>query len=300
MIPQDLQGYDKFSGASIWGSTPVIAGNRIYIGTGQLNKVPISVQACILANPLNASCINRSVLYDSVVGLNKHTGKIEVSFRASPADVWNIACVFGGSIPGCQCLGVCDYDYDITGLTYSKKNNILFATSKSGFVFALDRDLNVLWLDQFVNGSASGGIVWQNALRDHVQVRKLGLFVQQANDRRYNFTLPNGTIYKSGVFIRYNGLGDVVWAAPTPDGDKAYGPVALTNNVLFGSTRAKGLLVAMHANTGQVLWTYQTNGSMSSGCAIVGNDVFWPLGPGTVLSPGIVDQDKIVAFTIDH
>ncbi|CAH6421308.1 PQQ-binding beta-propeller repeat protein [uncultured virus] len=301
MIPAYLQGYSKYSGASIWGSSPIVVGNRVYVGTGQLYKVPSNVSSCILANPLNTSCIDSRVHHNSVVGLNKYTGEIEVSFKASGADIWNIACVFGGSIPGCQCLGVCDYDYDITGLSYSKKKQIFFATSKSGFVFALSLNLNLLWIDQFVNGSASGGIVWSNALRDHNKLDKLSLYVQQANDRRYNYSLANGSISNSGVFIRYNGLGEVVWATPTPNGDKAYGPVALTNDVLFGSTRTNGLLVAMHARTGSVLWTYQTNGSMSSGCAIAGRDIYWPLGPGTVIpGTGIVDQNKIVAFTLDE
>lgn len=300
VIPDGLRGYGKYSGAGIWGSTPVIVGNRIYVGTGQLSKVPDEAAACILANPKNASCIHSSVHFDSVVGFNKHTGAIEVSFRASPADIWNVACLFGGALPGCQCLGVCDYDYDITTLMYSKSQDTIFASSKSGFVFALTRDLRLLWTDQAVNGSASGGIVWQNALRDARFPGQLGFFIQQANDRRYNYTLPNGTIKNGGAFVRYDARGHVVWMTPTPNNDKAYGPIALSNDLLFGSTRMTGLLLAMDANTGRVLWQYQSSGSVASGCAIVGNDIFWPLGPGNVVNAGIVDQDKIVAFTIDR
>ena len=60
------------------------------------------------------------------------------------------------------------------------------------------------------------------------------------------------------------------------------------------------ILLAMDADTGRVLWQYQSTGSVASGCAIVGNDIFWPLGPGNVVNAGIVDQDKVIAFTIDR
>ncbi|KAK1563208.1 hypothetical protein Q3G72_024064 [Acer saccharum] len=72
--------------------------------------------------------------------------------------------------------------------------------------------------------------------------------------------------------------GEILWSIADPSNALAFGPVTLANGVLFaGSTHGKGLIYAMNAKTGKVLWSYNTGGtvyggmSVSNGCIYIGN-----------------------------
>jgi outer membrane protein assembly factor BamB len=112
------------------------------------------------------------------------------------------------------------------------------------------------------------------------------------------FTLPNGTNVTFGVWTRYDGNGNLKWATVPPNGDQVYGAVTLTNDVLFGQSKIKGLLVAINTDSGDILWTYQTSGGMTGAPAIVDDVVYWPTGIGNNPS-NYVDQKQFLTFELD-
>jgi polyvinyl alcohol dehydrogenase (cytochrome) len=299
-IPSALSGLGKYSGAASWGGRSVIKGAYIYQVAGQLYQEPNDVAACTAANPNDATCVDASVMFDAVIKRKKTTGEIVASFRASSADVWNIACFFGGRIPGCQ-VGP-SFDYDITNVIYSPKTQRIIATSKSGFVFYLDLDLNLLNVSSVVGGSASGGVTWQPALLDDHDPEDLRLFIPNNNGAGRNLTLLDGTVINKGAWAALDGHGNVKWITPALN-EYAYGSLALTNDVVFGSTRFRGDLVALNAVDGSVLATWGTKGSMIAAPLILKDKLVWATGPGNILSGPLVDQKDLLVFGLpddDH
>jgi len=84
----------------------------------------------------------------------------------------------------------------------------------------------------------------------------------------------------------------------TADGDEAIGSVGITNDIVFGSTRVKGLLVFMRQSDGVVLKKLQTAGSMLGTPYAVGNNIIWPAGPGNALAVGLVDQHQVLVLSV--
>jgi polyvinyl alcohol dehydrogenase (cytochrome) len=88
----------------------------------------------------------------------------------------------------------------------------------------------------------------------------------------------------------------------TPNGSRAEGAVSATNDVVFGCNLAPatagapagttgGLMVAMNAKTGAILWSYASGGPCNAGASISDGMVFW--GSGTFSGFG---PKKLFAF----
>jgi len=288
MIPDELAGVGKYSGCGIFGFAPVVVEDDVYFGTGQTHAVPDDVATCINNNPLNGSCYDSRVLFDSIVRINRFTGEIRSSFRASAADAWNIACYFNGMIPGCQTPSAA-FDWDVTGISFSRKTNTLFAQAKSGFIWHFDRDLTPLHSSVLVLGSASGGYVWWPALRDNHRLGKIGFLGANNNGNSRLYTLPNGMNTTAGAWTKYNGLGELEWVTPGLTGKGVYGGVAITNNVVFGST-VDGVLAALDYDTGAILWTFPVYTGMYSGPSISEDTVVWTTGRQQFGDPNVVPR----------
>lgn len=72
--------------------------------------------------------------------------------------------------------------------------------------------------------------------------------------------------------------GEILWSTADPSNATASGPVTVANGVLFaGSTYAQGPVYGIDAETGEILWSYDTGAtvyggmSVSNGCIYVGN-----------------------------
>ena len=78
-----------YSGAAVWGSTPVIdaARNSIYVGTGNNYSVPQAVKTCFANNQNNPYCNASNDYFDSVVALDLTTGQIKWATHAWYYDV---------------------------------------------------------------------------------------------------------------------------------------------------------------------------------------------------------------------
>jgi hypothetical protein len=64
-----------YSGASVWGTTPVIdaARNSVYVGAGNNFSVPQVVENCFANNQNNPNCVASNDYFDSVVALDLTT-----------------------------------------------------------------------------------------------------------------------------------------------------------------------------------------------------------------------------------
>ena len=294
-IPPALGGVGKHSGAASWGGQMIVIGKYVYTVTGQLYQHSNTTEQCLNADPTNVSCVDSAILYDSVVKIDIKNGSIVDSFRAPYADTWNIACLLT-FLPGCQ--GPPSFDYDFTNIMYAKKAGRLVVSSKSGFVWFLDLNLNVIEVSAVTEGSASGGYVWHGALRDDKCVDNGRAYLPNNNGASKNITLPNGTIINKGAWIAYNLDNEIEWITPVPNGDTAYGSMALTNDLVLGSGRFLGQLSFMNANTGVIVKIIDTIGSMSGGAAIVGKDIIWPTGPGSLLNSALVNQKQLLIISV--
>lgn len=304
IIPKDLVGPGKYSGAMVWGQF-VIQGRHLYLGTGQLYATPQSVADCSNNNPNNASCVDPRVPLDSVLKFRlsqglPNVGGLVARFSSLAADTWNVGCLLG--LRQCQNLGGAAYDFDMTNIMISKKTKSIFSISKMGVLYRLDMNLNKIWSRQLINGSISGGYVYSGVLIDHKNPSKIRVFLPNNNGERFNYTLPNGTVTNAGAHVCYDGNGNQIWLDSVPGGgalgDTAYGSLAGANDLILGSTRYQGLLLFRNTN-GQLLRTIQTAGSMSAAPAFGRDAIFWPLGPGqTSLSIGrpLINQASLIAL----
>ncbi len=292
-IPPALAGVGKYSGAASWGGRAIRVGAYIYQVSGQLYQETAAAAACSIADPHNASCTDRDVLFDSVIKMKRSNGEIVASFRASAADVWNIACFFGGAIPGCQ--GGPSYDFDITNVMYSIGTRQIIATSKSGWAWFLDLDLNLVSSQSVVAGSASGGMAWHAALVDSHNARNVRVFISNNNGAKLNLTLLDGTVVKSGAWAALDGHGQVKWITPSVN-DNAYGSLAVSNDVVFGATRFGGLLTALKTTDGSILKQWASKGSMIAAPLIMKNRLVWSTGPGNILGAGLTNQNQLLVL----
>lgn len=256
------------SGASVW-STPTIDDTRglLYVGTGEN-----------LSHPATDTS-------DAIVALDLESGAMRWKFQALADDVWNAACLSGGS--NCPANAGPDFDFGASVIlaTLDSGKQILLAGQKSGEVFALDPDADgaLLWRNRIGQGSSNGGIHWGMALAGD------RLFVPMADPER---DTP-GNAPKPGLYALNTLDGAVIWSSPsnrpcqfdysrtplvglesTRSGARQslseqyecsyyYGnsaAVLATDGVVF-SARLDGVISAHSAEDGAILW--QANTAMS-------------------------------------
>jgi len=88
-------GPNGYSGASVWGSSPVIVETEeiVYITTGQNHNLPQYVKDCLLANPNDSMvCWEEGNYADSIIALNYTTGELLWHYTTR-VDAWNAACL---------------------------------------------------------------------------------------------------------------------------------------------------------------------------------------------------------------
>ncbi len=103
-----------------------------------------------------------------------------------------------------------------------------------------------------------------------------------------NFTLvPTSVVITYGGWVAMDSSsGMVLWSTAAPDASHPMGPVSVANGVVFGTTvgvpTGPGSVYALDSESGDVLWKYKANASLSAGVSIHDGCVF--LGEG--VSPG--------------
>jgi len=188
------------SGVSVW-STPTIDAkrNRIYFGTGENLSSPATDTS------------------DAIIALDMDTGELAWKFQALAGDVWNAACLNGG--PNCPDNAGGDFDFGASVILAELPDGgeLLLAGQKSGDVYALNPQGELVWRQQVSNAgigpnlhqtTTNGGVHWGMALSGQ------RLLVAAADPERVR---PQ-YIPKPGLHALNLADGDILWFQPVTRG----------------------------------------------------------------------------------
>jgi polyvinyl alcohol dehydrogenase (cytochrome) len=303
-----------YTGAAVWGSTPVVDGRRgsLYVTTGNNYTSPAGVGK---PDGPPSPAGNR---IDSVIALDLKTGNLKWNFRAKAADTWDVArwvydtFVAGGTDPT---LGP-DHDFGSGAnlFTDSTGRELVGAGEKSGQYWALDPDTGaVVWVTQVGVGGTGGGIEWGSA------VDRKRVYVAIANSD----SVPNGKGTNGGHWTALDtATGAVLWdrldpiintSLGFPRWGHDFGQVTVANGVVFAGSAGgapipgipgsgfPGAFFALDAATGAILWTQPSDGAVMGGAAVVDGTVYWGGGGYSHLANafGITGTPKLFAFTVN-
>ncbi len=246
------QGAQRFhpAGAPIWNSPTIdVQRGLLYVGTGEAYTSPAADTS------------------DSVLAMDLETGELVWTFQATAGDAWNMACFIGG---GTNCPVEDGPDLDVGAppmlTTMSDGRDVIIVGQKSGSVFGLDPNNGgkMMWHNKVGRGGFAGGIHWGMAANNDA------VFAPNAD------TIFTGRFTgerKPGLFALDPSSGETLWFTPAPDvcadADKpACDPglsaaVTATPEVVFAGA-FDGHLRAYDADTGEVLWDYDTNRSFTT------------------------------------
>jgi len=290
---------------AVWGSTPVVdpKRNSLYVTTGNNYKVPQAVldcaanggtpeevEACISAVP--GSKLN---YFDAIVSLDLKTGAVKWFNSVIPFDAWNVACLFEG--PNCPDEAGPDYDFGQGPSLYSaningKRLELIGAGQKSGIYWAFNpNNGDIVWKNQVGPGGTVGGLQWGSAVdgfRVYTAVSNSGFLPHTMTKGPNRGRTVNGGFWAS--MDAYS--GELLWEVagenppairPTQPVEnpiaRNMGPVSVANGVVFaGAIDSVGTMYAFDALTGNILWTFESGGSVVSGAAIVDGSIYWGSG----------------------
>lgn len=294
MIPDDLVGVGKYSGAAIWSGGAAIDGPFFYVTTGNLYEAPDDAETCKLNNPTNNSCFDQRVLYDSIVKLRWDNGQIVGSFRVNEADTWNAACLLGGTFPGCPLNPGPDADFGNGPMLFKRgQNTYIAAGQKSGFMWVIDDNMQLQSYAQAGTGGASGGFQFGSSVND-----KSEIFGAITGNPAKNWTLIDGSVINYGFWTKITYRGEIKWQTPSPTFDSLQGSVMTTNDIMFGAT-GSGMLCVLDDKDGDILWAYNTGNPTVAAPAINGRNVYWVTGPSSTFTPGSPPiKSMFYAFTL--
>ncbi|KAL0350914.1 UNVERIFIED_CONTAM: Polyvinylalcohol dehydrogenase [Sesamum radiatum] len=313
MIPDNHGQLGGYAGAAVWGSSPSVDARRkhVYIATGNLYSVPQSVEECqkrqnnqtVPTHP--DECIGPDIHFDSMLALDLNSGEIKWNRQLGGYDVWFVACSnFSTPNSNCPPGPSPDADFGEAPMMLSinangTKLDIVVAVQKSGFAWALDRNNgDLVWSTEAGPGGAAGGGTWGAA------TDKRRVYTAIANGNRQNVTLvPSNNVTAGGFWVAMDAhTGRILWSTATPN-NSVSNPVTIANGVLFaGSIYRTGPVYAINGKTGEILWSYDTGGSVygglsvSEGCIYVGNG--YAVGTGVAFL-GTTAGTSLFAFCID-
>jgi outer membrane protein assembly factor BamB len=177
MMPDDISGEGKWSGAAVWGSQPPIDDeyfNTVFIATGNVYAVPKEIeQQCLNNTSTNSTaCLPSNVWQNSVIALDATTGKSRWVQQLGPLDAWTVACgIQGGNKlnpDNCPQNPSPDADFGmapayVSGYFSSVPGpiDILVIGQKNGNLYTLDPDTgHIAWATFVGPGGAGGGLSW--------------------------------------------------------------------------------------------------------------------------------------------
>ncbi|MCP5144631.1 MAG: PQQ-binding-like beta-propeller repeat protein [Gammaproteobacteria bacterium] len=235
------------AGVAVW-NTPTVDTRRglLYFATGNQYVEP----------PMPTA--------NAVVAVDIDTGVVRWSTQTLAQDIWSGGCSpdFGGDPKSERCWDPVGPDLDFSAspvlVTRADGKDVIIATQKSGLGYAFDPDDNgkMLWQYRWGVGAAPGGVYGTAsdgryayfAVADQRTPHPGGLHaVDITTGRRAWFTPPAELLCKAGP-----GCGPAMSAAVT----------VIPGAVLAGSM--DGGLRAYDADSGAVLWTYDTNRSFDT------------------------------------
>jgi polyvinyl alcohol dehydrogenase (cytochrome) len=295
-IPTSLAGY---TGASVWGSNPVIDLNRqsLYVGTGNNYSTPAGLTTPHPVNPPEDH-------FDSILALDLHTGNLKWATRMQSWDTWD---VFSWEVLHAPNLGP-DYDFGSAPNLYTvhmhgKPVEILGAGEKSGKYWALNPDDgSIRWSTQVGPGGTGGGIEWGSA----VDGQRVYCAVSNSDSH------PTGLGGSAGLWAGLDAAtGNILWQTEDPLGGHDFGMVTIANGVVFAGSAGQtpkeappsgkpGGFFALDAATGNILWSYPLpSDSVNCGASVVNGIVYWGSGYSHLYNGfGISGTPQLFAFSL--
>jgi polyvinyl alcohol dehydrogenase (cytochrome) len=237
------------SGAAIWNS-PTVDTKRslIYVGTG---------------DNYSGKANGRS---DAVMAFDLKSGKVRWAWQGFADDAWNVGCMLKNS----NCPDGAGPDFDIGSGTMlirtTAGKDLILAGLKSGDVLAIDPDTHqrVVWQERLGRGSTQGGVQFgmaSDGKNVYVPISDIG----KAVDPDY----PGEA--RPGLYALDAATGTSVWSHPAANrcnGEQFCDPgilaavTAMPGAVFAG--HMDGMLRAYSADSGNVLWEYNTRSEVKT------------------------------------
>jgi polyvinyl alcohol dehydrogenase (cytochrome) len=322
-VPENDGQPGGYSGNAVWGSTPVVDVKRraLYITTGNNYTVPPPVKDCDAArratpNPWSEpTCIEPDNHVDAIMALDLDTGQVKWSRKVQGDDAANFGCVFKRTNPNCPDPEGPDFDFGQGPMLFrvnieGRPRELVGAGQKSGIFWALDPDSGtVVWNTVVGPGGLLGGLQWGSATDGK------RIYVAIANLGHTSYTLvPSGKTVNGGSWSALDAAtGKIVWQTADPESLTPHfdgrggrvsgffaidtGPVTTANGVIYaGSMDLNGHMYALDAETGTILWSFKSGGSVNAGPAVVTGVVYWGSGYQKVGSA----NNKLYAFKLSR
>ncbi|RZA25151.1 MAG: polyvinylalcohol dehydrogenase [Proteobacteria bacterium] len=250
--------------------------------------------------------------FDAVLALDLKSGDVRWSKKVMRYDAWNFACNLNiGPIPNpisiaCPRPAGGDDDFaqapmllrDVTidGVT----RDLVVAGQKTGVFWAFDpdKDGEIVWTRKVGPDGIIGGHEFGSA-SDGKRI-----YVQITNLEHTSFDLTAGMFAgqttNGGIWAALDiATGEILWQTPVPNSKMsltgnisspkfgeglglgffalAQGPLSVGNGVVYAGS-LDGTMVAMNAETGEILWSKQNKGSINSAPSIVDGALYWGAG----------------------
>lgn len=292
-----------YSGASVWGGTPVVdvERGRLYVTTGNNYTVPREAKECQEAGGTPGECLDPNDHVDSILALDLRTGAIEWASGPEMFDDWNGGCLPGFPPDNCPISPGPDWDLGagaqlFTAVIDGKRGDVVGAGQKSGQYWAVDADTGrILWSAAAGPGGVNGGIEWGTAT-DGKRV-----YIAEADFERKPYELPSGEVIDYGSFAALDpSTGAILWQTPDPSMDVDTGAVTVANDVMYAGSQS-GRMFALDAVTGKVLWDFQGEGMSNAGPAVVDGTVYWGNGyPNRLEIPSTGSPATLYAFSLEE
>ncbi|MBG1264596.1 PQQ-binding-like beta-propeller repeat protein [Nostoc commune] len=294
-----------YSGAPVWGSTPAIDPKRklVYIATGNNYDVPQRVKDCIVnsSKETQSQCLDPDNHVDAIMALDLDTGAIKWSNKLWGYDAFTSACFPGNNPANCPDPRGDDYDFGQAPMLFTVKNagksrDLVGAAQKSGIFWALNPDTGKVVWSQIVGPGGAFGAQWGSATDGkHVYVGNLNI-----NSEEYTLQ-PSGETITGGSWSALDAAtGKIIWQTADPAGGNVGAPMTVANGVVYAGSMASGSdknnMYALSAKTGEILWGFNTAGSVIAGAAVVNGTVYWGSGYSNY-NQGVANN-KLYAFTV--
>ncbi len=278
-----------YAGAAVWSGVPTVDRHRkrLYVTTGNNYSMPAGVTSAPSGDHV-----------ESIMALDMATGAIVWARSMTMDDVFTLTSTSGP-----------DYDFGcganlFQGTVDGAVRDLVGAGQKSGIYWVLDPDTgDQVWKTQTGPGGHLGGLHWGTAY-DGSRI------YFGDNDTTSAPYMLAGKGPQAGQTIATGSWGamdpssgQVLWQIADPalteplGGASVNGPVTVVGGVMFGgSMDAKGMMYALDASTGAVLWSFQAGGTVYGGPAVSGGVVYWGAGYGSLVLGFGTSAKKLYAF----
>jgi polyvinyl alcohol dehydrogenase (cytochrome) len=197
---------------------------------------------------------------DSIFALDLETGEKLWSFQAKASDIFNGSTGTGGE----------DHDFGANPVLFEAGGmKLVGAGAKSGTFYAVDRVTGqMVWSRNLSDGCRLGGIL-NNGAYDGTRIYAASFPCTSAVSP-FPILTPGTPV----VAALNPADGSVIWMKNMTA--QSWGPITVANGVLF--VPSNKTLNALNAATGDTLFTYETQGSITSAPVVVDGHVYFGSG----------------------